>query len=99
MSQRTAANFAAVFLVISCQRQYNLSYLYDIYGKVVLSLNPTTQKQTLKWLPITFILLQSTLYGFGDPISKAAYEVVPLYSLLSARYTIAFLFLMVIFGR
>ena len=65
----------------------------------MLSLNPTTQKQTLKWLPIAFILLQSTLYGFGDPISKAAYEVVPLYSLLSARYTIAFLFLMVIFGR
>ena len=59
----------------------------------------TTQKHTFAWLPIAFILLQSTLYGFGDPISKAAYEVVPLYSLLSARYTIAFLFLMVIFGR
>lgn len=59
----------------------------------------TTQNQTLKWLPMAFILLQSTLYGFGDPISKAAYEVVPLYSLLSARYTIAFVFLMVIFGK
>ena len=65
----------------------------------MFSLNPTTQKQTLKWLPIAFILLQSTLYGFGDPISKAAYETVPLYSLLSARYTIAFLFLMAIFGK
>lgn len=59
----------------------------------------TTQKHTFAWLPIAFILLQSTLYGFGDPISKAAYETVPLYSLLSARYTIAFLFLMAIFGK
>ncbi|MBR5533382.1 MAG: DMT family transporter [Ruminiclostridium sp.] len=59
----------------------------------------TTQKNSCQWLPIAFILLQSTLYGFGDPISKAAYEVVPLYALLSARYTIAFLFLMAIFGK
>lgn len=65
----------------------------------MLFLKTTTQNQTLKWLPMAFILLQSTLYGFGDPISKAAYEVVPLYSLLSARYTIAFFFLMVIFGK
>lgn len=65
----------------------------------MLFLKTTTQNQTLKWLPMAFILLQSTLYGFGDPISKAAYEVVPLYSLLSARYTIAFVFLMVIFGK
>lgn len=65
----------------------------------MLFLKTTTQNQTLKWLPMACILLQSTLYGFGDPISKAAYEVVPLYSLLSARYTIAFVFLMVIFGK
>lgn len=62
-------------------------------------MNPTTQTKTFQWLPIAFILLQSTLYGFGDPISKAAYEVVPLYALLAARYTIAFLFLMAIFGK
>ncbi|MBQ9933168.1 MAG: DMT family transporter [Ruminiclostridium sp.] len=62
-------------------------------------LNATAQKPSLRWLPIAFILLQSTLYGFGDPISKAAYETVPLYSLLSARYTIALLFLVVLFGK
>ncbi len=65
----------------------------------MLSLNTTAQKASLRWLPYAFILLQSTLYGFGDPISKAAYEVVPLYSLLSARYTIAFLFLALLFGK
>ena len=62
-------------------------------------MNSTPQTKTFQWLPIAFILLQSTLYGFGDPISKAAYEVVPLYALLAARYTIAFLFLMAIFGK
>ena len=65
----------------------------------MLLLNATAQKASLRWLPYAFILLQSTLYGFGDPISKAAYETVPLYSLLSARYTIAFLFLALLFGK
>jgi len=53
----------------------------------------------LRWLPIGFILLQNTLYGFGDPISKAAYEVLPVYSLLSVRYGIALVFLLALFGR
>ena len=29
------------------------------------------------------ILLQSVLYGFGDPISKAAYETMSVYSLMT----------------
>lgn len=39
------------------------------------------------------VILQSVIYGFGDPISKVAYETVPVFSLLTARYFIAFLFL------
>lgn len=35
------------------------------------------------------IMLQSILFGFGDSISKAAYAVMPVYSLLSLRYLIA----------
>ena len=54
---------------------------------------------SLRWLPIGFILLQSLLYGFGDPISKSAYEVLPVYSLLTARYGIALVFLLLLFGR
>ena len=60
---------------------------------------PPKKGGTLRWLPCGFILLQSILYGFGDPISKAAYETVPLYSLLSARYLIAFLFLALLFHK
>ena len=36
-----------------------------------------------KWLPCCFILLQDLLYGFGDPISKFAFDVMPVYSMLS----------------
>ena len=35
---------------------------------------PLKKGISLRWLPIGFILLQSLLYGFGDPISKSAYE-------------------------
>ena len=47
-------------------------------------------------IPYGFVLLQGLLYGFGDPISKAAYETVPVYSLLTARYLIAFLFMLIL---
>lgn len=49
--------------------------------------------------PALLIVLQSLFYGFGDPISKIAYEVTPVYTLLSIRYSIAFIVLAVIFGR
>ncbi|MBQ6810639.1 MAG: DMT family transporter, partial [Firmicutes bacterium] len=45
------------------------------------------------------ILLQSIIYGFGDPISKAAYEAMPVYSLLSLRYLIATAVLLLFAGR
>lgn len=60
---------------------------------------PIKVGSSLRWMPILYILLQNTLYGFGDPISKAAYEVLPVYSLLSARYGIALVFLLAVFGR
>ena len=53
----------------------------------------------LRWLPVFFILLQDTLYGFGDPISKTAYAVLPVFSLLAVRYSIALAFLLLVFGR
>lgn len=45
------------------------------------------------------ILLQSVLYGFGDPISKAAYETMSVYSLMTVRYSIALLALLLFFGK
>lgn len=61
--------------------------------------NSTPGNAGLRWLPVGFILLQNTLYGFGDPISKAAYEVLPVFSLLTVRYGIALVFLLLVFGR
>ena len=31
------------------------------------------------------IVLQSVVYGFGDPISKIAFDAVPVYSMMSVR--------------
>lgn len=45
------------------------------------------------------IVIQSLVYGFGDPISKIAFEVVPVYSMMTVRYTIAFLFCAAVFGK
>ena len=48
----------------------------------------TSQKITIS-PACGLILLQSLLYGFGDPISKEAYGVMPVCSLLSIRYLLA----------
>lgn len=52
-----------------------------------------------KWFPCFLILLQNLLYGFGDPISKFAYDVMPVYSFLSLRYTMALAVLLLLFGK
>lgn len=56
-----------------------------------------TDIKPFKWFLCLLVLLQGLLYGFGDPISKAAYDTVPVYSLLSIRYTMALLVLL-LFG-
>lgn len=61
---------------------------------------PRQGSQNARRVPgLGLILLQSVLYGFGDPISKAAYEIVPVYALLSARYLIALAILMALAGK
>ena len=52
-----------------------------------------------KWFPFFLILLQSLLYGFGDPISKFAFDVMPVYSLLVLRYSMALVVLLLLFGK
>ena len=49
----------------------------------------TQQNRRLQLTAYLFVLLQGLIYGFGDPISKAAYEILPVYSLLSLRYLLA----------
>lgn len=48
---------------------------------------------------ISLIVLQSVLYGLGDPISKAAFETVPLFIMLSLRYSIALVVMLLVFGK
>ena len=45
------------------------------------------------------IILQSLIYGFGDPISKIAFEVTPVYTMMTVRYFIAFMFSFAVFHR
>lgn len=52
------------------------------------------EKQTKGTAFALLIILQSVLYGFGDPISKAAYETMSVYSLMTVRYSIAVLVLL-----
>ena len=52
-----------------------------------------------KWFPCFLILLQSLLYGFGDPISKFDFDVMPVYSLLVLRYSMALVVLLLLFGK
>lgn len=42
-----------------------------------------------RW-PETLIILQSIIYGIGDPISKIAFDVMPAYTVMIIRYFIAF---------
>ena len=45
------------------------------------------------------IVLQSVIYGFGDPISKIAFKTVPVFSMMSVRYCIAFLVCFLFFRK
>ena len=51
-----------------------------------------------RW-PEGLIILQSIIYGFGDPISKIALEVTPVYTMLTVRYGMAFLVCFLLFRK
>lgn len=57
-----------------------------------------TKGKFKRW-PEALIILQSIVYGFGDPISKIAFEVTPVYSMMSVRYSIAFIVCFALFGK
>lgn len=56
-------------------------------------------KEKFKRWPEALIVLQSVVYGFGDPISKIAFEVTPVYTMMSVRYSIAFIVCFVMFRK
>ncbi len=55
-------------------------------------------ESSIGW-PEALILLQSVIYGFGDPISKIAMEVTPVYTMMTVRYAIAFLVCFLLFRK
>ena len=48
---------------------------------------------------VMFIFLQSVLYGIGNPVTKIAFESLSVYWCLALRFSLAFLVLMLFFGR
>jgi len=46
-----------------------------------------------------FILLQSVVYGFGNPLTKIAYESISALWCLTIRFALAFLLFMLFFGK
>lgn len=52
-----------------------------------------------KYLFYLFILGQSVVYGFGNPLTKVAYESITPLWMLAARFSLAFVLMMVIFGN
>lgn len=59
-----------------------------------------TKSETIRsrW-PEALIILQSIIYGFGDPISKIAFEVTPIYAMMTVRYSIAFVLCFLLFRK
>ena len=57
------------------------------------------KKGISRGLAEALIVLQSVVYGFGDPISKIAFDVVPVYAMISVRYSIAFAVCFLLFHK
>lgn len=58
----------------------------------------SSNKRIRLWAEL-LVVLQSIIYGFGDPISKIAFEAVPVYSMMTVRYSIAFAVCFLLFGK
>lgn len=51
------------------------------------------------WLYMGMILLQSLVYGIGNPLTKVAYESITPFWLLAFRFSLAFALFMALFGK
>ena len=57
------------------------------------------RKGISKGLAQALVVLQCVVYGFGDPISKIAFDVVPVYAMMTVRYSIAFAVCFLLFHK
>lgn len=60
---------------------------------------PEAKTHSGKALYISFILIQSLVYGIGNPLTKVAYHSITPLWLLAARFSLAFLLFALFFGR
>lgn len=58
-----------------------------------------TDSPEKKILYISFILIQSLVYGIGNPLTKVAYHSISPLWLLAARFSLAFLLFALLWGR
>lgn len=56
-------------------------------------------EQCGQWKYIGFILLQSVVYGLGNPLTKIAFESITPFWCLAVRFTMAFLVFFLFFGK
>lgn len=57
------------------------------------------RKTMKKFKYITFILLQSLVYGVGNPLTKVAYGSITPFWLLTVRFAMAFFIFMIFYGK
>ena len=57
------------------------------------------KKKDLQTLACLMVVLQSVIYGLGDPLAKFAYGYMGVYSLLTVRYSIGFGLMLLLFGK
>lgn len=55
--------------------------------------------QKRKTIYVLFILIQSLVYGLGNPLTKVAYESISPLWLLAARFVLAFFIFLLFFGK
>lgn len=57
------------------------------------------KQKDLKTTACMLVVLQCVIYGLGDPLAKYAYRHIGVYSMLSIRYAIALVFMLLLFGK
>lgn len=62
-------------------------------------MNEKTTHAKKKPIYVLFILLQSLVYGIGNPITKIAYDSISPLWLLATRFCLAFAVIMLLFGK
>ncbi len=84
---------ATPFFFTKDLKEYIMSYVKSTYTKGQHKM----QDRNLKY--IMFILIQSLIYGFGNPLTKTAYETITPLWLIALRFTISAVLFVFVFRK